>query len=234
MISTRALEGLPDVPTLVRVTQGLAALDAIVCADWESRYYSFNSRWDAASGAQMASMRNGSGDEYFIWFSPAGAVIKGFAHEAFMSPFGGQFTPAPASAERSGLELYPGLLTGFPEALAAFLDEPAFALEQTTFLVWRLPTDTAWRVGEIRWPGPKAGPDPDGSADLLAPLAGRPEDYVAWARDYFERDLAVEDVAHVLALGPLDEARIARLGSERSLAKLREDLEEIGYPLPST
>ena len=35
----------------------------------------------------MASMRNGSGDEYFILFNLHGAIMKGFAHESPMSPW---------------------------------------------------------------------------------------------------------------------------------------------------
>ena len=229
VISTRALGSLPAIDALLQVTKGLAALDAILWADWEGRYYSFNSRWDAASGAQMASMRNGSGDELYVLFSPSGVAIKGFAHESFMSPFGEKrFTPV---VQRE-LALYPGLLTGFPDVLGAFLTEPAFSLEQTTFLVWRLPTDTQWHVGDIVWPAPnEAGQDPDGSQELLSPLEGAPEDYVSYAEEYFERTVSVEDVAHVLALRPLEASLVERLGSERDLDELREDLEEIGYPL---
>ncbi len=35
----------------------------------------------------MASMRDGSGDDYFILFNFLGAIIKGFAHESSMSPY---------------------------------------------------------------------------------------------------------------------------------------------------
>ena len=54
---------------------------------------------------------------------------------------------------------------------------------------------------------------------------------MAYAEEYFERTVSVEDVAHVLALRPLDASLVERLGSERDLDELREDLEEIGYPL---
>jgi hypothetical protein len=58
-------------------------LDAILEPEWEYRYYSFNSRW--SPGEMMASMRDGSGDGYFILFDKHGAAIKGFAHESIMS-----------------------------------------------------------------------------------------------------------------------------------------------------
>jgi hypothetical protein len=231
VISTRALQALPSIPELLRITKGLAALDAILCEDWESRYYSFNSHWDVATKAQMASMRNGSGDEVYILFSAAGVAIKGFAHEAFMSPFrkGAQLEV------QHGLELVPGILTGFPDVLASFLEEPSFQMEETTFVVWRLATDNAWRIGAIAWPSSaelrEHGVGPDGSEALLSPYEGKPEDYVAFAHAYFEKTITVEDAAHVLALRPLDESILERLGSERSLEELREDLGEIGYPL---
>ena len=55
---------LPDIPTVRRRSQALAILDAILCPEWAYRYFSFDSRW--GPGEEMASMRNGSGDEYSI------------------------------------------------------------------------------------------------------------------------------------------------------------------------
>ncbi len=46
-------------------SRSLAMLDAIMSPEWEYRYFSFNANWDASLGERMASMRNGSGDEYF-------------------------------------------------------------------------------------------------------------------------------------------------------------------------
>jgi hypothetical protein len=74
---------------LKKLCQSLATLDAIMSPEWEYRYYSFNSKW--AEGEMMASMRNGSGDEYFILFNSEGAIMKGFAHESSMSPWAGRF-----------------------------------------------------------------------------------------------------------------------------------------------
>lgn len=41
-ISTSNSQDLPDVPTLKRLLQSIAMLDAILKAEWEYRYYSFN------------------------------------------------------------------------------------------------------------------------------------------------------------------------------------------------
>jgi hypothetical protein len=82
--STRALDDLPSIDDLIRLSKGLAMLDAILSPEWEYRYYSFDSKW--RPGVLMASMRNGSGDGVFILFDKHGAAIKGFDHEAIMSP----------------------------------------------------------------------------------------------------------------------------------------------------
>lgn len=80
MISTRDLSLLPDVDGLRRTWQSMAMLDAILCPEWQFRYYSFNAAW--AVGEQMGSMRDGSGDDLFAHFGPVGCWLKGFAHEA--------------------------------------------------------------------------------------------------------------------------------------------------------
>ncbi len=72
---------LPPPADLERICKGLAALDAMMSEDWESRYYSFNTAWDKKAKERMASMRNGSGDDWFILFSPAGVFVKAFWHE---------------------------------------------------------------------------------------------------------------------------------------------------------
>jgi hypothetical protein len=79
MVSKLTLSLLPDVPSLKKLSQSLAMLDAILSPEWEYRYYSFNSKW--APGERMASMRNGSGDEYFILFDTVGVPEVWRFHE---------------------------------------------------------------------------------------------------------------------------------------------------------
>ena len=137
MISTRNLSPLPDVPTLRRLMQSLAMLDAIICPDWEYRYFSFNSKW--APGEEMGSLRNGSGDEYFALFNGAGCWMKGFNHESPMSPYSND---PPRIAD--------GMFEGMPNAFASCLTEPAFNINDTTFCIWRLLTDDTWKRGRVR------------------------------------------------------------------------------------
>jgi hypothetical protein len=212
--STRDLTGMPDVGGLRRLSQSLAMLDAVLCPEWEYRYHSFNSKW--AAGEMMASMRDGSGDDYFILFKGAGAIMKGFAHES--------------AAWRKALELgrpLPGVLDGVPDVFASFLSEPAFSMDETTFCLWRRSTDSAWQTGAI---DSLEGEDPDGSAELLRLLDGDPEGYRAWAESYFETAVARSAVDHIFTHRPLTEDVVMSLNPNLSLAALVADATEIAYP----
>jgi hypothetical protein len=214
MISTRDLSRMPDIAHVKALSQSLAMLDAILCPEWEYRYYSFNAHW--SKDEMMASMRNGSGDEYFILFSPAGAIIKGFAHEAPMTPYA--FDPP---------HVWPGVLDTVPSEFTAFLTEPAFIVEDTTFCVWRTYHDSLWQCGTIEFPDDG---DPDGSQQLLAILDGNPQIYQAYADTNYERSINLDVVIQVYNHQPLTNALVRALNADRSLADIAADQEEIGYP----
>jgi hypothetical protein len=213
-ISTRNLAGLPDVDRLRRLMQSLAVLDAILSPEWESRYSSFDSRW--AQGQQLGSLRNGAGDHYSALFSSAGCWLKGFAHEAELSPFM-QDPPGVVA----------GMFDGLPAEFAACLSEPAFAIEETTFCLWRTTGDPSWRRGTLPVPADR---DADGSADLLWLLDGRAETYVTWAEDYFEREVPLTAVRAVYDHAVVDADLLAELTDDVELGELQSDLLEIGYP----
>lgn len=66
---------LPAVPVVRDLCRSIAMLEAILSPEWEDRLYSFDAHW--SSSEEMASMLNGSGDEYAIVFSPARRVRPG-------------------------------------------------------------------------------------------------------------------------------------------------------------
>ena len=65
---------------------------------------------------------------------------------------------------------------------------------------------------------------------LLSILDGDPKQYVAFAADYHEREIAEVDVAAVYRHERLTPALIARLNPDVDLTSLAEDIAEIGYP----
>lgn len=214
MISTRDLKALPGVEALRRLSQSLAMLDAILSPEWEYRYHSFNSQW--SEGEEMASMRNGCGDEYFLLFNAAGAILKGFAHESPMTPY--SCKPP---------KLRAGLFESVPKEFASFLGEPAFDMESTTFCIWRRYEDSAWQCGGIEFPEEE---DPDGSQALLSLLDGKPQTYKGWAEEYYETKIPELAVREIYEHRPLTSELINQLNPQLSLAELQGDIEEIGWP----
>jgi hypothetical protein len=222
MTAAQLAERLPAIGVVRRWSQSLAVLDAIMSAEREYRYFSFDAQFGPDQA--LASMHNGSGDEYSIIFTNDGAFVRGFDHESPLSPF-----------IQTPRALWPGLLTGLPASLAAAAKEPAFAMEgmpMMTVALWRLAGDEQWHHGQIAdpqaWENEYA--DPDGSSWLFAQLDGRAESYLSYASEYFERQLLAEAVTAVIEHRPLTAALVSALNPERSHHDLTGDLNRIGYP----
>ncbi|WP_367823524.1 hypothetical protein [Streptomyces sp. LMG1-1-1.1] len=215
---------LPGIEELRDHSRGLAMLEAVLCPEWESRYYSFDAHW--SEHEQLASMKDGQGDEYTVVLSPAGAFARVFAHESPLSPFG---------ALADG-RTWPGVVDGVPDAFREYLTEPAFTDEDgvhvTTACLWRETGDTAWHTGPVEFPDLDGHEDPDGSGGLLHLLVDRSaEAYATWASDYYATPVDLEAVRHVLALRPLTPEVVAALNPDVEPADLADDIAEIGYPV---
>ncbi|WP_433521068.1 hypothetical protein ACQPZ2_27295 [Nocardia pseudovaccinii] len=193
---------LPDISVLRDRCRALAMLDAIVSPEWADRYYSFNSDW--AEDEEMASMRNGSGDDWFIVFSPTGVYGRAFDHEAPKAP---------------------EVLAAVPVVFDSYIREPAFAdhngTPMATACFWRTPDDAAWGVSA-------ASQSDAGLFDLL--VDGTPEAYQHFAADYYETDISLSAVQHVYALHPLTATVVAEINPDVELDDLDEDIDQIGYP----
>ncbi len=194
----------------------LAALDAVLSPEWQYRYFSFDPAW--STDARMASMRNGSGDEYFIVFAPAGAVVRAFDHESELSPW-----------MRDDQAVAAEVLQGYPAGLRFVIDDPAFRTEggpatDLTFCAWSTTGAEGWRVGAI---------DDDGGAEELLEviLDGTPRGYQAFAVDYFELDPTVEVVEAFFAHRPADASVIERMNPDANVSETISELRSIGYPV---
>jgi len=113
----QGIEELPSIDDVRRRSQGLALLDAIIMPDWEHRYFSFNCRWSDVDGEMMASMRNGSDDEYFLHFSKNGAVGK--------------------AIDANPLANSCVFLAQIPKCFSDFKNESAFQVSDAAYYFWR-------------------------------------------------------------------------------------------------
>ncbi|WP_255801070.1 hypothetical protein [Mycobacteroides abscessus] len=214
---------LPNLDVLQQRCRSVAMLDAILCPEWDNRRYSYTQDW--GGGLSTAEIRNGSGDDCFIVFTPQGGFIRGFDHESPMSPW-----------RASPPTLWPGLTDGLPEVFAEFLTEPAFALDGTfaaTYCLWRQQHDPTWQTGPVTYPEHRSGVSTDGADQFLNEVLTNPNSlpYQRFARDYFEMQPAPAAVEHVFALRPLTEPVVRALNPGIGLDDIADDIDNIGYPV---
>ncbi|WMJ75347.1 hypothetical protein RCC89_19605 [Cytophagaceae bacterium ABcell3] len=58
-ISTENLNLIPPPKELQRICKSISVLEAILCQDWEYRYYSYQKEWGQKE--EVCEMRNGQG-----------------------------------------------------------------------------------------------------------------------------------------------------------------------------
>jgi hypothetical protein len=218
MPTIETLKNLPAIGPLRQRAQALAAMDAIMSPDWRYRYFLFNSAW--SPDEMMATMTNGSGDDLFLLFTEAGAILKGFDHESFMSPWA-----------RDEKALWKGLFTSVPKEFAGFLTEPAFTIEDSTFCTWKRLSDDAWQSDEIKYPDDDG--DADGSHWMLQEYIEGASCYVDFCRDYYKQEVALEMVQEFYNFTPLTERMLHGLNAELVWHSVTKDFLEIGYPVCS-
>ncbi|WP_404959375.1 hypothetical protein [Streptomyces sp. 147326] len=217
------LPALPDVPALRDRCRAPAMLEAVMDASGFG-FFAYAASWSGTEEAAL--MDNGSGDDYAIVFSPAGAYARGFAHESRMSPYGDE-----------DLAVWPGLVDAVPAAFRRYVTEPAFCDEgvpRATVVFWREAGDAAWRTGPVEFPADDPHGYADGAEDLFGVLAaGTPEAYRDFAEDYYEpeRPLDLDAICHVFALRPLTEAVITALNPGADPAGAARAAARIGYPV---
>ncbi|MFI0482723.1 hypothetical protein [Actinomadura sp. 9N215] len=224
MTAVELAERLPSIATVRALSQSFAVLDAILSPDGYATY-TFDSGW--AENQELASMDNGSGDEYSIVFTDSGAFIRGFDHESIMSPYADD-----------DYALWPGLVESIPEQFAAQATEPAFCHHgdeepflAATVCLWRLHDDLSWRTGDVEFPPQEEGTD--GSDWMFRLLTeGSPEAYRAYAAEYFEVSLDLAAVGEIFEHRPLTADLVQRINPRTDLDSLTETLVTIGYLAP--
>lgn len=237
-ISMQSLEHLLPPGQLAPLCRSIAMLDAILFPDdWESRYHSYDASWGKGSKRheELFSMRDHSGNFYFLWFpSSGGAVLRGFDHESAMSPWSSLMTKM-TKGQKGDKVAWPNLYAGLPKSLDYARTEPAFCGapggDEVSFCAWwSRDHERKWRTG-TGLEFPKGIDDPDGSKRTLFILDGKPATYKAWADDYTEGSVPLAAIEKIYALTPLTEELVRAINPEATLADVRGEAKEIGYPI---
>jgi hypothetical protein len=241
--STFNLTSLPNIDALKKLCKAISALDAIICPEWQYRYYSYQNNWDLDSGEECMEMRNGSGDHFFVLFTPKGAVINGQAHESKMC----NWKESPVKSKNPLINLFgkkklelqqniwPGLVDRVPVEFKHFIFGEPIRSIGTTFCIWRKYTDSKWEKGEFEYPDDDYK---DGSEHLLFILDNKPETYQRFAVDYYEDEfegdlnkLGIDLVKHIYNHDILTKEIALKINPAiDDFEKLKSDLSEISYP----
>jgi hypothetical protein len=179
------------------ISQALALADAIIMPEWEYRYFSFNNMWDVKGAEAMASMRDGSGEEYFLHFVKEGVVGKVLAETAL-----------PSALQQLHL---------VPDCFSGFKTEPAFKLDHASFYFWREAVDAGWH----------SSPAILNSYPLLAFLTGGESYYSAWAQEYYERPVDTSIVSEIFTSLTVSSNQLNILNPNITLEQLKDDVKQI-------
>ncbi|MHC6202191.1 hypothetical protein ACYULU_03245 [Breznakiellaceae bacterium SP9] len=189
-----------------RICKAISVLDAILCQDWQYRYYSYNAQW--GEGEEFFEMRDGEGRHLLILFKQDACIINGVHNE---------YEPADKSLLTSGLpDMYHEFMYG----------EPAASIG-TNFCIW---TDRSgnWRFNDTL--------SETGAAELLAIFDHNPASYIAWAEEYFddrykENGIAPDSVQKLYNGETLTKDMVFSIVDDLDdWEQLQEDIAEINYP----
>jgi hypothetical protein len=237
-LSTENLTLLPNPIELQKICKSISALEAIICPEWEYRYYSYQKDWSETE--ECCEMRNGQGDQMLIVFGNNGTCINGFAHESEMNgwknipieekkSFAKKLFGSKQAVKTELTQIISkGVVDYLPEVFNEFIfGEPVKSIG-TTFCIWQTETDKNWKIGKIDLPNDDYK---DGSSDLLQLLNGDPSTYKNWAEEYYENDeIKLEIVEKVFNGEIITKEFVLALNPELDdFEQLKSDLNEIGY-----
>lgn len=207
MISTKDYSLLPDTRSLQNICKAISVLDAIICQEWEYRYYSYNNKW--SDNEEFCEMRDGSGDQMLILFQQNGCIINGFAHEF---------------PQQDKQHLTVNLPSEFDEFI---FGEPVNSIG-TTFCLWTTEQKN-WQTGQLE-------NHDDNSKQMLNIFDGNPQTYIDWATEYFEESyketgIPIETVTKIYTGQTLTKEMVLTIVEElEDWKQLESDLSEIEYP----
>ncbi|MGL5276973.1 hypothetical protein SAMN04488018_11262 [Myroides marinus] len=213
-LNTTNRGNLPNPKELKELCKSLATLDAILCQDWEYRYYLYNHIW--SDDEEFFQMRDGEGNDMVILFRNDGVVINGFDHELY------DFEESLPNKE--------DLTAGLPSQYIEFIFGEYISGIGTTYCIWS-DNNQQWTIGQV-------DNQQDGSDDQLYIFDNNPDTYINWATNYYfdeeEESMTAqkkEIIRQIYQGTTLTKEMILTLNPElEDWELLKEDIIEINYP----
>lgn len=182
--------------------KALSVLEAILCQEWEYRYYSYNSKWD--KGEECFEMRNGEGEQLLILFKGSDAIINGFSLEK-----------PPINNDKNVI----------PERFHEFIFNDPIKTIGTTFCLWT-DEDGGWNKEQLSTLGAVEEHALDIYFDSITKYIDWSYDYYE-----LEEKLDYDVVKRIFESDSLDEMLIRKINPELSdFDLLKDDLDTIDYP----
>ncbi len=198
---------------LKELCKAISVLEAIICPEWELRYYSYQQNWD--KNEELCEVRNSEGDAVLILFQQNGICINCFDKTCIIN-----------SLSNDVQEISFGIKHELPEQFSEFIfGEPVKSIG-TTFCIWSV-NGRNWKV----W-NKKLFDDEDKSAvkNLLELFDGNPMTYKKWAEEYYECELNIKYIEEVYKGSILSKEIVIGINPNfDDYEQLKADLAEIGY-----
>ena len=245
-ISTINLELLPRGKMFQDICKSISALEAIICPEWNYRYFSYDKDWSIEE--EVCEMRDGNGDHMLTLFKNSGIVINGFAHESEMNGWRSKLIPKEEKKKKSFLnrifssakktevklvqKIWEGVIEGLPKEFEEFIFGEPIKSIGTTFCIWQKPIGNNWQIGNIQFPDDEYL---DGSGKLLNLLDGNPITFKNWAEVYYDEqfrnsELHLETVQEIYNQHKITRHMVEKINPDLDdFEKLKSDLVKIGY-----
>lgn len=195
------IKDLPNIEEVINISKSLATIEAILMPRWEFRYFSFNQNWD--DNQYMASLRDGEGSHYYIFFNIENNVTdclgKIYDKESLTSNIQKNIKKC--------------------EYFKIFLDEVAFENDYATLYFHFNHLENAWESIPF-----------ENNVPFLGVFKYREEAYLPWAEQYYEMDIDKDTIRDIFEFKPLTQKMVSKLNKKMIIEDILEDLNEIGYP----
>ena len=167
-------------------------------------------QYHAENGVHNYVIDNGSGDSLMVWLIQEGVFIKGFDHENPLNQF---------AADTWNEAFFDHVYAGIPAHFLELMTQEQ--RDETTFCMWYEAKKEKWT--QHRWKNQDGG-----EKFLLGYLMETPQEWKAWAEDYYECSIDETAVQKIYDTQMVDEESITTLNPSRDVHAVFQEIQSLG------